>query len=126
MVQTTQHSYPFTGAYDENIIVKPDWGQHPAPTGAPVASIDEVNLRLIQIQQEVVGDVGSCKKEKDQVTEALSVAKQALAAAKANQTTLDQILAIVQGLSIPAPAPVDVAALVRAINVDHGQRLVNG
>jgi len=112
--------------YDENIIVKPDWGQHPAPTGAPVASIDEVNLRLIQIQQEVVGDVGSCKLEKNQVTEALAVAKQALAAAQANQTTLNQILSIVQGLSIPAPAPVDVAALVRAINVDHGQRLVNG
>jgi hypothetical protein len=112
--------------YDENIIEKDDWGQHPAPTGGPVASIDEVNLRLIQIQQEVVGDVGSCKREKDQVAEALTVAKQALAAAQANQATLNQVLSIVQGLSIPAPAPVDVAALVRAINVDHGQRLING
>jgi hypothetical protein len=33
MLQTTQHSYAFAGAYDENIILKPDWGQHPAPTG---------------------------------------------------------------------------------------------
>jgi hypothetical protein len=29
MQQTTQRSYPYPGAYDENIILAPDWGQHP-------------------------------------------------------------------------------------------------
>lgn len=34
--QLVQKSYPLSGAYDENLVLRPDWGQHPAPTGDPM------------------------------------------------------------------------------------------
>jgi hypothetical protein len=36
LFQLVQKSYPFSGAYDENLVLRPNWGQHPAPTGEPM------------------------------------------------------------------------------------------
>jgi hypothetical protein len=124
LAQTKQQSYAGMGAYDENIVIRPDWGQY--RRGAPVATIDEVNLRVYQLQNELVGAAGSAQTQKNQVAEALAVAKQALAIAQANQTALSQLLSLVQGLSIPPPPPVDANAIAVAVGNEWTRRWTNG
>lgn len=123
LAQTKQQSYPGMGAYDENIVIRPNWGQYSGE--ASMATIDEVNLRCLQLQNELVGTQNSAAVQKTEVTQALATARQALQIAQLNQATLAQILTLIQ-TPPPPSGSVDIAALATAVALEHGRRLTNG
>lgn len=139
MRQTTQQSYPFAGAYDENIIISPDWGQHPAPDGGAMA------LAPYSLWKNADGkvwrvDAGAQSKvlvpDQPQIDWNLAVLRingypenqLQVGVVGTNATLKTWLDAIPDGNYYPAPPPagVDVGAIVNAVNADLGRRIVNG